>query len=67
MEYLIHYDWPGNVHELQNVSMRFAMGLGIEINSERSIPTDGTDQVRNLAEHMAATEKQIIRQALMAK
>lgn len=68
MALLLGHGWPGNVRELKNAAMRFAMGLGMDLSTEPAVAAGAgqTDCRRTLAEQMAATERQIIRQALTA-
>jgi two-component system C4-dicarboxylate transport response regulator DctD len=59
---LLAYSWPGNVRELQNMAMRFALGLGLEIDGRPS-PRPGESPLP-LADQLAGIERQIIAETL---
>ncbi len=62
---LIAHDWPGNVRELQNSAVRFALGLGLEINGEAvRAAEDAATGMTTLSDRLAQVERQIIADAL---
>lgn len=61
---LIAHDWPGNVRELQNSALRYALGLGLEIEGSQPLTDFAHSAGRSLADQISAIEKQIIHQTL---
>ncbi len=61
---LLDHDWAGNVRELVNVATRFAMGLGIDMAT--AAPDGDAGPPQTLADQVAAAERHIIQQALIA-
>ncbi|MBL8566196.1 MAG: sigma-54-dependent Fis family transcriptional regulator [Hyphomicrobiaceae bacterium] len=63
--HLLAHDWPGNVRELQNTALRFALGLGLEIDG-RAIPVapHKPGEPASLADQLARYERQIISETL---
>ncbi len=61
---LLTHPWPGNVRELQNTAMRFALGLGLEIDGRTRSAAGGDGLPMPLAEQLAAVERQIIAETL---
>lgn len=57
-------DWPGNIRELQNVAMRYALGFGLEPD-DGTTETGGADSAR-LADRVNAFERAVIAQTLAA-
>jgi len=53
-------DWPGNVRELRNAADRYALGLGLHADSEKTPP------LQRLADRVAAFERREIEAALAA-
>lgn len=61
---LMTRDWRGNVRELQNVAMRYALGFGLEPD-ETSTETAEPDN-EGLSDRVTAFERAIIQQTLLA-
>jgi two-component system, NtrC family, C4-dicarboxylate transport response regulator DctD len=56
--------WPGNVRELRNAADRYALDLGLPF--AETAPATGSTEPERLADRVAAHEKRIIENALMA-
>lgn len=63
---LIAHDWPGNVRELQNSAVRFALGLGLEIDGKAVLPDETEGASATLSDQLARVERQIISDTLQA-
>lgn len=65
---LMTHDWPGNVRELQNSAVRFALGLGLEIDGHAILaePNSAQAERTSLADQLASVERQIIADTLQA-
>lgn len=63
--HLMAHPWPGNVRELQNTALRYALGLGLEIDG-RAVPLVEHDPraAASLADQLARHERQIIAETL---
>jgi two-component system C4-dicarboxylate transport response regulator DctD len=61
---LIAHDWPGNVRELQNSAVRFALGLGLEIDGQAVLIDDAVAGSASLSDQLARVERQIIADTL---
>ncbi len=61
---LINHDWPGNIRELENVSARYALGLGIESAFGAATMPVPTANPPTLTERLSEVERTIIAQAL---
>lgn len=57
---LMAQDWPGNARGLMNVAMRFAMGLGLGLDSEEGAENTGL----GLTERLAQVERALLIEAL---
>ena len=55
---LLRHDWPGNVRELQNTAERFALGLGLGLDSGAAEPTPVPQG--GLSEQVEAFERALI-------
>ena len=64
---LLAHRWPGNVRELQNTALRFALGLGLEIDG-RALPPIAEPlpelTATTLTDQLARHERQIIADTL---
>lgn len=61
---LLTYAWPGNVRELQNMALRFALGLGVDIDERTCDKPDDAPLPMPLADQLACIERQIIAETL---
>ena len=61
---LMAREWRGNVRELQNVAMRFALGFGLEADNQQAPDPAGAGQ--RLADQVNAFERDVIRRTLDA-
>lgn len=66
---LLAHRWPGNVRELQNSALRYALGLGLEIDgvavaAALSAAPDGHAPGSALADQLSRHERQIISDTL---
>ena len=61
---LLTHDWPGNIRELHNVALRYALGYELDIDpcGPESTATDGVHQ--DLGARMASHEAELIRREL---
>ncbi|GGE37894.1 sigma-54-dependent transcriptional regulator [Actibacterium pelagium] len=67
---LLSHDWPGNVRELQSVAERFVLASkrgGSSVQRAIQGEDDGPSVPQTLREAVAAFERQIISQAIMAQ
>lgn len=62
--HLTMHDWPGNVRELQNSAVRFALGLGLEIDGRTVLAEPDTPGSAGLSDQLARCERQIIADTL---
>ncbi|MCB1504284.1 MAG: sigma-54-dependent Fis family transcriptional regulator [Hyphomicrobiaceae bacterium] len=58
------HEWPGNVRELQNSAVRFALGLGLEIDGKTIVITPAKEGGTTLSDQLACYERQIIADTL---
>ncbi len=64
--HLMAHNWPGNVRELQNSAVRFALGLGLEIDGRAIFTEESLAGQTSLAEQLARVERQIIADTLVS-
>lgn len=67
--HLLAHPWPGNVRELQNTALRYALGLGLEIDGKdvataATATPDAELSAVTLTEQLARHERQIIADTL---
>ncbi|MCB1513762.1 MAG: sigma-54-dependent Fis family transcriptional regulator [Hyphomicrobiaceae bacterium] len=64
LAHLAAHDWPGNVRELQNSAVRFALGLGLEIEGRAIVVEPSEGVTSTLADQLAGCERRIIAETL---
>ncbi len=62
---LLAHDWPGNIRELQNVALRYALGFGLDIRSPEPGAVAANEPRHDLAARLAAFEADLIRRQLL--
>ncbi|MGB0631422.1 MAG: sigma-54-dependent transcriptional regulator [Alphaproteobacteria bacterium] len=61
---LSHYPWPGNIRELKNAALRYALGQGLNLSDGDADSQTLTPSAASLAEQVADFEKRRILQSL---
>lgn len=61
---LYAHDWPGNIRELKNAALRFALGQSLGLNGDAPADRQNAQMLRPLPDQIAAFEKSVIRASL---